>query len=155
MTELKDLVAEGAILLDIEACDDRSLIAVMADALVGAGVVGTGYGKRCIDREGTNPTGLETIGGNIAIPHAEPDEGDTPAIAIARLAAPISFGAMAEPGQSVDAAIVFMLALPGGEAHLDALGRVVELAQDPVRMSAIMEARDPAGVRAALGEEAT
>ncbi|MPZ54370.1 MAG: hypothetical protein GEU79_16865 [Acidimicrobiia bacterium] len=152
LADLSDLVVDDAILLGVEASDAAALISEMADALVEAGMVGEGYGDRCLERERTDPTGLETIGACIAIPHAELAEGDTPAVAIARPRNPVTFGAMAEEG-TVDAAVVLMLALPGGEAHIEALGQVVELGQDPVRMRAIMNATGPDEVRNALGEE--
>lgn len=154
MSSLVSLIPEGAILLDVEAEDDHSLIALMADALVSAGKVGPGYSARCIEREVTNPTGLVTAGGSIAIPHAELAEGDTAAIAVVRPSRPVTFRAMADEG-TVDVEVAFLLALPAGEPHLEALSEVIDLGQDPDRMTAIRAAKQPDDVRRAMERGAT
>src|SRR5690606_24606303 len=141
LTDLAELVPDQAILLDLDAADRDALIRAMSDALHSAG--------RCSQREREFPTGLETTGGCIALPHADPREGERMGIAIARPTAPVEFGAMADEG-TVPARLVFLLAVAGGETHVEALAKVIEIVQDPERMAGLMAATTPQEVKRLL-----
>ncbi|HLT96329.1 MAG TPA: PTS sugar transporter subunit IIA [Acidimicrobiia bacterium] len=149
MTNLAELVPDRAILLDVDADDSDALIVAMSEALADAGIVERDYAERCIARERTNPTGLVTAAGSIALPHADPREGEKMGIAVARPSSPVEFGAMADEG-TVDAKVVFLLAVAGGEAHLDALAEVIDIVQDPDRMAGLLTAQEPEDVKQLL-----
>ena len=139
LTDLAELVPDQAILLDLDTADRDALIRAMADALAEAGIVDRDYAERCIARERENPTGLVTTGGSIALPHADPRAGEQMGVAIARPTTPVEFDAMADEG-TVQARIVFLLAVAGGETHLEALAEVIDIVQDPERMSGLLAA---------------
>lgn len=149
LTDLAELVPDQAILLDLDTADRDALIRAMSDALHSAGLVDPDYADRCIQREREFPTGLETTGGCIALPHADPREGERMGIAIARPTAPVEFGAMADEG-TVPARLVFLLAVAGGETHVEALAEVIEIVQDPERMAGLMAATTPQEVKRLL-----
>ena len=150
MEGLRALVQHGAVVLDVDMADDEDAIRVLADSLIDVGVVEPGYGERCIERERTDPTGLPAAGGPIAIPHGDPSAVRRPAVAIGRPSRPVRFRQMADPDEHVDAALVFLLALPAGRKQVSALRQVALLAGDVERMRALLEARDGDAVLAAL-----
>lgn len=70
-------------------------------------------------------------------------------VAIARPTTPVEFDAMADEG-TVQARIVFLLAVAGGETHLEALAEVIDIVQDPERMSGLLAAATPEEVKRLL-----
>lgn len=69
-----------------------------------------GYGAALATREQNYPTGLVLPDVSVAIPHANPENIQTPFIAFIRPAAPIEFGAMGGDGtEKLQAKFVFVL----------------------------------------------
>src|SRR5690606_39417945 len=105
--------------------------------------------ERRLPRERTHPAGLRPRAGQLPLPLGGPAAGEKMGIAVARPSSPVEFGAMADEG-TVDAKVVFLLAVAGGEAHLDALAEVIDIVQDPDQMAGLLTAQEPEDVKQLL-----
>lgn len=74
------------------------------------------------------------------MPHAEPEHVLAPALAIATLAAPVSFRQMGSPGVRVAVSLVVMPALTSKEQAAGELARLVGLLQDESLRRALTQA---------------
>src|SRR5690606_20911904 len=149
LTDLAELVPNQPIHRDRGVADRDALQRAMSGALQSVGLVDADDGERYGQGERELYTGLETPGGCLALRHADPREGERMGIAIARPTAPVEFGAMADEG-TVPARLVFLLAVAGGETHVEALAKVIEIVQDPERMAVLMAATTPQEVKRLL-----
>src|SRR5690606_21432233 len=101
-------------------------------------------------REQASPTGLPARGAGVAIPHGDPDLVLAPAIGFAKLARPVAFREMGNPGATVSVELVFMLALQEAASHLRVLQQLVELIRDEGTLLRLKAAREPAESAALL-----
>ena len=148
MSTLAQLVAPEHVVLGCEAVSSDQVIRILSSLLEASGNVEPGYADACILREATDPTGLPTEGAAVALPHADPDLVVRSAIAVAVPLAAVPFRQMGDPDVEVRAEAVFLLAMSGPEGQLSALRQVAEFIQDPVRVRALVDARQPEEVRA-------
>ena len=63
----------------------------------------------------------------MAIPHVDIKHVNSAAIAVGILEKPIEFHKMEEPEKSVNVGIIIMLALDKPHAHIDMLGKIIEM----------------------------
>jgi PTS system galactitol-specific IIA component len=105
-------------------------VRALAALLLAAGRVKPSFEAAALARERRSPTGLPFPAIAVAMPHAEPEHVVTPGIAVASLAAPVSFRQMGSPGVRLDVSLVVMPALTAKEQAMAELSRLVELLQD-------------------------
>ena len=111
--------------------NDEQVLSAVADAMCEMGLVKDTYKQAILDREKEFPTGLNTGGCNIAIPHADVTHVNEASICVGILEEPVMFHAM-----------VIMLALKEAHSHLDMLQKVVELIQDQALVKQIVETKE-------------
>ncbi|MBO8463228.1 MAG: PTS sugar transporter subunit IIA [Firmicutes bacterium] len=120
----------------------EEVLSEIADTLCQQGIVKETYKEAILNREKEFPTGLNTGGINLAIPHADVAHVNKPAIAIAILDKPVEFQAMDEPEQTIFVQVVVMLALKEAHGHIEMLQKVVGLIQDQELVKQVIELED-------------
>jgi PTS system galactitol-specific IIA component len=134
--------------LDVASADDA--VRRLAEALFGAGKVKATFEEAVVSRERRSPTGLPFPGGAIAIPHAEPEFVEAPALAIATLARPVKFREMGNPASQLEVDLVVMPALSAKEQAEAGLARILGLLQDESFRDEMRAAGDAAALLGAL-----
>ena len=122
---------------------NTEVLSAMADNLCKRGIVKETYKKAILDREQEFPTGLNTGGINVAIPHADISHVNKAAICVGILKEPAAFHAMDEPDYDVPVKLVIMLALTEAHGHIEMLQRIVKLIQNQEDVKHIVEAGQP------------
>lgn len=121
---------------------NTEVLSAMADNLCKRGIVKETYKKAILDREQEFPTGLNTGGINVAIPHADISHVNKAAICVGILKEPAAFHAMDEPDYDVPVKLVIMLALTEAHGHIEMLQKIVGLIQDQAAVKEITETDD-------------
>jgi galactitol PTS system EIIA component len=125
---------------DLRAESSDDVLRTLAQRLLAAGHIRPSFEAAAIAREKRSPTGLPFPGQGVAMPHAEPEHVLAPALAIATLAAPVSFRQMGSPGVRVAVSLVVMPALTSKEQAAGELARLVGLLQDESLRRALTQA---------------
>jgi len=113
-----------------------------AALLVSIGAATAEYADAAVAREADYPTGLPTQPTGVALPHA--DRGVLrPAISVLTLQQPVTFGEMGTGEPRVPVRVVVMLALPAGDAHVQAIGALAEMIQQPDFVPEAVRAASP------------
>lgn len=118
---------EKLIMIQVKAETKEEILELLAKRLEQAGYVRNTYLNAVAEREKKFPTGLPTEPIAIAIPHSDAEHCIQPAIAVATLQTPVVFGLMGDDQATVDAQIIFMLALDKNEAQAEFLCRFSDL----------------------------
>lgn len=132
---------DKSILVDVKCDSKEQLLQLMVHNLVETGKIKAedeaAMLKAIMEREAQGPTG---IADGIALPHAKADCVDSSAVVIAKLAQGLDFAA--PDGKPCD--LVFLLAsVNDGNAHLNVIGRLGLILNDPENVKAIRECNDP------------
>lgn len=114
----------------------------LASRLLGQGCVLPSYEEAVLRREASFPTGLPTEPICVAIPHADPEYCVHPALGLALLPEPVTFGLMGDEEATVEASVVFLLALKA-DKQLTFLTQLAALFQTPETLSALASITDP------------
>lgn len=145
MRELRaeEWIAEELICLGGAAGSAAEAIALLGGLLEAQGCVSAAYTQSVLQRERDFPTGLALGSFGIAIPHATP-EGNVHrnGIAALRLETPAVFRSMEDPEETVDAELVFLLALKDSGRHLEMLQKLFCMFQEDEAMRALRATRD-------------
>lgn len=126
----QSLLSDQLILLDYKASDRESLLQSLSEVLQSKGYVKQSFAQAIIAREAQFPTGLNTPGVHLAMPHTDPRHVNRPAILVARLQAPVRFKEMGGSGKDVDAGLIFMLAVTDPKSHLETLRKLMAIFSD-------------------------
>ncbi len=137
------LLDEELILLDYTADDKERLLAQLAAVLHSRGYVKESYGPAVIEREAVFPTGLKTLGVEVAVPHTDPRHVKQAAILVARLAAPVTFKEMGNSGREVAVKLVFMLAVTDPKEHLTTLSKLMAIFSDKEKLLTLYQSDSP------------
>lgn len=104
------IIDEKLIELALSASTREEAIKVVADRLYALDYVNDGYYENVIKREKDFPTGLPSVI-PVAVCHTEAQYVKQSALAVATLAHPIEFREMGTPERTVQAEIIFLIAL--------------------------------------------
>ena len=132
----------------LTAATDRDVIMLLAKEL-GAHVMST-FAEAASAREKRSPTGLPFGDVGVAIPHAEPEHVQSPAIVIASLATPVRFRQMGSPRTFVLVSLVVMPALTAKEQAAATLSGIIALLQNTTVRAKLVNATTPEEMQAAL-----
>jgi PTS system galactitol-specific IIA component len=141
---------ERLVLLGLEAKDSEEALRALAGKLVKLGKVKSSYPDAVVEREKIYPTGLEAKPVNAAVPHCSNDYTISDALAVAVLAHPVDFALMGSPEKPLPVQVLVMLAVVDPAKQVPTLVDVMELLDDEERMGAIVSAKTPADVIAAI-----
>ncbi len=142
---------DESLILNIEDAKSSSeVLSRMCDYLYKKGMVKETYEKAILDRETSFPTGLNTGGINIAIPHCDVCNVNEAAICVGILKPDVDFRTMDEPDNTVPVSLVIMLVLTEPHGHLEMLQRIVELIQNQEDVRKIVTSQDKNQVAAII-----
>lgn len=138
------MLSRDLCLAGFSAKSSDEVVRALAARLLAAGSVKSSFEAAALARERRSPTGLPFPTIAVAMPHAEPEHVVAPAIAVASLAAPVSFRQMGSPGVRLDVSLVVMPALTAKEQAAAELSRLVELLQNDALRHALARAASAA-----------
>jgi len=141
---LLGLLSEATIVTGLSCRTTEEAIRALAAVLVAEGHVAPAFADDVWAREQVYPTGLPTEPVRVALPHADPDNVLSTAIAIAVLAQPVPFGEMGTDGSTtLMVEILFMLAIKEQDKLVDLIRAVAEMIQNPELLQALAQATTP------------
>lgn len=141
---IKDLLFEELIGLDLEADSFEDAIRKIGDDAYKKGYVKEGFADAVIKREKLYPTALPTEVLKVAIPHPiERDTVERSAIIITKLKEPVDFILMGSDNDIVPVNIIFTLAVNGAEHQLTILQKLVGMFSEKESMMKIKESKTP------------
>ena len=135
----------------LEAQTNAEAITKMGKIMQDAGFVEASYVQSVLTREKDFPTGLKLANVCVAIPHAMPEDNvKKSGIGAARLLHPVKFHSMEDPSQTVEAQILFLLALRDRNAHLEILKRLFLSFQKEDLLQGLLQSKDEGELLEAL-----
>lgn len=137
----ESLLHDELVLLDCSANDSEELLRKLAAILKEQGYVKDSYAQAIIDREEVFPTGLNTPGTKVVMPHTDPVHVNKAAILVAKLKNPVLFKEMGNSGKSVEAKLVFMLAVTDPKGHLATLSKLMSIFSDGEKLLGLYNAK--------------
>lgn len=154
MNDLSTLIRPEFVLINPGFTTSTAVIEAL-----GATLIDGGFGKEtlveaALSRERKYPTGLllEANGVNAAIPHADREHVNAPAIAVAVLDKPVLFRQMDDADSKIPVRLVFLLALPDADAQLQTLRALGKALQNPQLISRLLACATPDELIATLAE---
>jgi len=129
---------EDLVVLDQPFSTKEEVVSALAERLFQKGYVYPTYRDAVLTREQSFPTGLPTQPVGVAIPHADPEHCRTPALAVARLPEPVTWGLMGDESETVQISIVFLLALTA-DKQVEFLSQLAELFQTPETLAQMLK----------------
>lgn len=122
---MEQSIFEELILYDVEAEDANELIRIVGAEFEKAGFVKDTYVQAVADREVDFPTGLQLATMAVAMPHTTGSHVNKPAVGIAKLKKPVTFRQMADPSATVEAELIFMMAILNPDKQVKLLQKVM------------------------------
>jgi PTS system galactitol-specific IIA component len=132
---------ESLIAFDLQAKDAKEVIDLLSGSMYAQGLVSAEYGAQTWARELEHPTGLPTKPFCIAFPHADAQGVNRSALGVAVMHQPVQFQNMADPDESLDVELIFMLANRDPEEQIQTLRNLAVLFGQPEKL---VELRDQA-----------
>ena len=122
---------DQSLILRIENAETNTeVLKQMCEHLCQKGIVKDTYCGAILEREKNYPTGLNTHGINVAIPHADVCHVNTASLCVAVLDPAVDFHAMDEPEDAVAVSLVIMLVLTEPHGHLEMLQKIGGVVQN-------------------------
>jgi PTS system galactitol-specific IIA component len=127
VNQAESLLNEELVLLDYEAKNKEELLKGLASILHERGYVKESYIDGVLEREKVFPTGLNTEGIKVALPHTDAKHVNKAAILFAKLKEPVTFKEMGLSGNDVEAKMIFMMAVKNPEEQVKCLGNLMSI----------------------------
>jgi PTS system galactitol-specific IIA component len=136
------ILSETLIRIGMTETAKEDAIRRLSEGLYALDCVREGYVENVIKREETFPTGLPTSI-PVAICHTEAQYVKQSALAVGTLVTPIAFLEMGTPERTVNAEIIFLLALNDPKQQVTWLKKMVTIFKDQATLRRIRDAEDP------------
>lgn len=149
---MESMLHEDLIYMDYPSKDREILLEELSEILKEKGYVKESYQRAILEREQKYPTGLNTPGIPLAMPHAEAEHVNKPAILVARFTEPVTFKEMGNSGNDVQAKFVFMLAVSDPEGHLATLSQFMSIFSQEEKLKALYAINDKKTLMKELGK---
>lgn len=149
---MESMLHEDLIYMDYPSKDREILLEELSEILKEKGYVKESYQRAILEREQKYPTGLNTPGIPLAMPHAEAEHVNKPAILVARFTEPVTFKEMGNSGNDVQAKFVFMLAVSDPEGHLATLSKFMSIFSQEEKLKALYAINDKKTLMKELGK---
>lgn len=133
---------ERLMMLDLDVKNSDEVFEQMGGRLVEEGYCKDTYVAALKERESHYPTGVDLDGVNFAMPHTDRVHVNKTAVAVGVLKEPVHFFHMGTEDQDVMVNVIFMLAVKDPNAHIDVLGRLLQMFQDQSMLESITKAKD-------------
>jgi PTS system galactitol-specific IIA component len=147
---MKLTLDENLVFIDLDFENKEDVLNFLSNKLVEQDYVKPGYPQAIIDREELYPTGLPSLGVNIAIPHANNELVHKTTIAIGVLKNSAKFCSMENSEKELDVQIVIMLAIKEPHGQIEMLQKVVSIIQNDALTREITKMTDKNNVLSAL-----
>ena len=128
------------IMTGVDARDSEDAIRQVGRLFEENGFVRDTYIDAVVEREKVFATGLEFPGISIAMPHTDVIHCIKPGVTVAKLAHPVEFEHMGEPGRKVQAEMLFMMAIVNPEDQIGTIMKVLGVFQNAEAMEAFKKA---------------
>lgn len=125
---------ESLIAFDLQAKNAKEVIDLLSGSMYAQGLVSAEYGAQTWARELEHPTGLPTKPFCIAFPHADAQGVNRSALGVAVMHQPVKFQNMADPDESLDVELIFMLANRDPEEQIQTLRNLAVLFGQPEKL---------------------
>lgn len=129
------------IIYGVEAKDYEDAIRQVGQKFLQEGFVKDTYIDAVVEREKVFATGLELEGISIAMPHTDVIHVNKPGVTVAKLAHPVEFEHMGEPGRKVQAEMLFMMAITNPEDQIGTITNVLGVFQNKEALKAFKDAK--------------
>ena len=149
---MESMLHEDLIYMDYPSKDREILLEELSEIMKEKGYVKESYQRAILEREQKYPTGLNTPGIPLAMPHAEAEHVNKPAILVARFTEPVTFKEMGNSGNDVQAKFVFMLAVSDPEGHLATLSKFMSIFSQEEKLKALYAINDKKTLMKELGK---
>jgi galactitol PTS system EIIA component len=136
------IISDKLIKLSMQASTKEDAIRTLSDPLYELDYVREGYYEHVIGREKDFPTGLPAVI-PVAVCHTEAEYVKQSALAVGTLVHPIAFQEMGTPERTVQAEIIFLLALNDPKQQVPWLKKMASLFKDRKTLETIRHASDP------------
>lgn len=134
---------ESQIIVIEEELPKEEVLKKMAKLLESKKLVKDTYLNAILEREKTYPTGIDTEGINVAIPHCDIANVNEAALCVGVLKHPVEFAKMDDPDTNIKVSMVIMMALTELHGHIEMLQKIIALIQDQDILSKITMTNDP------------
>lgn len=147
---MEPVLHDDLIFMDYPAKAREELLTELVAVLRSKGYVKDSFQEALLARERKYPTGLNTPGVPLAMPHAEAEHVVKPAILVARLSEAVVFKEMGNSGKDVMAKFVFMLAVSDPSGHLAMLSKFMSIFSQGEKLKALYAIEDKKTLREEL-----
>ena len=144
---------ESLIAFDLQAKNAKEVIDLLSGSMYAQGLVTVEYGTQTWARELEHPTGLPTKPFCIAFPHADAEGVNRSALGVAVMHQPVQFQNMADPDESLDVELIFMLANRDPEEQIQTLRNLAMLFGQPEKLVELRDQTTLQGVASWLRRE--
>ena len=144
---------ESLIAFDLQAKNAKEVIDLLSGSMYAQGLVSAEYGAQTWARELEHPTGLPTKPFCIAFPHADAQGVNRSALGVAVMHQPVKFQNMADPDESLDVELIFMLANRDPEEQIQTLRNLAMLFGQPEKLVELRDQTTLQGVASWLRRE--
>jgi PTS system galactitol-specific IIA component len=143
-----DLVIDIAnIVPNVTMKDSTEAIRRLGAAFLNTGYIKEEYIDAVLEREKIYPTGLKTVAGYVAIPHADSINVLKSGLAIATLNSAVCFKSMEDGIEEFPVTIVIMLAIKDPGSMVSVLQRVVSIMKSEKALNRINSANDASEIK--------
>lgn len=122
-------ITKELIILNLDANNAEEALLKIGNNLQSNGFVKESYVNAVIEREKTNPTGLQSSSIGVSLPHTDAEHVKEESLSVAVLNEPIEFVHMGSEDKKVKVSIVFMLAIKDPENQLKLLQKLMSFFQ--------------------------
>lgn len=137
---MEQAIFKELIMYGVEAKDAEDAIRQVGQKFLQEGYVKDTYIDAVVEREKVFATGLALDGISIAMPHTDIIHVNKPGVTVAKLAHPVEFEHMGEPGRKVEAEMLFMMAITNPEDQIGTITRVLGVFQNKEALQAFKAA---------------
>ena len=123
---------------NLDAESYAEAIRKMSKNLLKAGFVSPEYPDQVIAREKDFPTGLVLANMNIGIPHTEAEFVSQTVVSVATLNKPVKVHSMIDPDETLQASMMFMIAVSDPKGQVKILRELMRLFQNQDLMQKVM-----------------
>ena len=134
------MLDKNLVMTDLSFESAEQAIRFGAQQMLQCGYVKEGYADAVVEREKEFPTGLPTQPCGVAIPHTNSSLANTNALCFMKLKKAVRFRQMGDDEAFVEARCIVLLAVAGGEGHMDLLAGLMELFSDEALLAEILRA---------------
>jgi PTS system galactitol-specific IIA component len=139
-----DVYCKKELILFSELTEKEAVLELMSGCLLQHGYTKDSYHDAIVAREKVYPTGLSGERLGIAIPHTDIVHVIRPAICICIFKNPVEFQLMGgDENETVQASVVFMLALKEPEKQLEVLQLIATILENDSYLKSILQCNTP------------